>query len=146
MVRAEVHGIVKEYEEGTTYEVIAKDFQKDYDSTIALVFVNGKLTELMKKMYKDAKLEFVTYGESAGHKSYVRTATLVLMKAASDILGMEAAADLKVEFAIGTGYYCSFTDGRVPDEDLVSRIKARMDEIVSEKIPITEILQFCYKF
>ena len=64
MVRAEVRGIVREYEEGTTYEVIAKDFQKDYDSTIALVLVNGKLTELMKKMYKDAKLEFVTYGNS----------------------------------------------------------------------------------
>lgn len=136
MVKAEVHGSVKEYEEGTTYEVIAKDFQKDYNSIIALVFVNGKLTELMKNMYKDAKLEFVTYGENAGHKSYVRTATLVLMKAASDILGVEAAADLKVEFSIGTGYYCSFKDGRVPDEDLVSRIKARMTEIVSEKLPI----------
>ena len=49
MVKAEVHGIVKEYEEGTTFEEIAKDFQKDYDSTIALVFVDGKLTELMKK-------------------------------------------------------------------------------------------------
>lgn len=39
MVKAEVHGSVKEYEEGTTYEVIAKDFQKDYNSIIALVLL-----------------------------------------------------------------------------------------------------------
>lgn len=136
MVKAEVNGVVREYEEGTTYEVIARECQKDYENTIALVFVNGKLTELMKKMYHDAELKFVTYKESAGHKTYVRTATLVLMKAVSDIMGMEAAADLKVEFAIGTGYYCSFTNERSADEEMVSKIKARMLEIVAEKTPV----------
>ena len=49
MVKAEINGTVKTYEAGTTYEAIAKEYQKDYDSTIALVLVDGKLTELIKK-------------------------------------------------------------------------------------------------
>lgn len=138
MVKAQINGDVKEYEEGTTFETIAKEYQKDYDSTIALVVVNGKLTELMKKMYKDAKLEFVTFRESAGHKTYVRTATMLLMKAVSEILGMEAAANLKVEFAIGTGYYCCFKDGRIADEQVVSKIKNRMMELIAQKQPIVK--------
>ncbi|MBR1691414.1 MAG: nucleoside kinase [Lachnospiraceae bacterium] len=136
MVKAEIHGVTREYEEGTTYEKIAEDIQKEYDSRIALVYVNGKQTELIKKMYKDCSLSFVTYRHSAGHKTYVRTATLVLMKAVSDVLGMEAAAALKVEFAIGTGYYCSFTDGRKADEATVRSIKERMQQVVEGKLPI----------
>ncbi|MBO6016285.1 MAG: nucleoside kinase, partial [Lachnospiraceae bacterium] len=101
MVNVEVCGSIKQYEEGTTYEKIAEDFQDRYDSPIALVYVNGKQTELMKKAYRDCRLEFITFRDAAGHKTHVRTATLVLMKAVSDILGMEAAASLKVEFAIG---------------------------------------------
>jgi len=138
MVKAEVCGVTKEYEEGTTYEEIAKEFQEKYDSRIALVYVNGKQTELTKKIYRDGNLEFITYQDAAGHKTYVRTATLVLMKAVSDVLGMEAAASLKVEFAIGAGYYCDFTDGRKADEAMALRIKEQMQKLILEQMPIVK--------
>lgn len=136
MVKVEVHGSVKEYAEGTTYEAIAEEVQKEYDSRIALVYVNGKLTELTKQIEKDCSLSFLTCRDAAGHKTYVRTATFVLVKAVSDVLGMEAAAKLKVEFAIGSGYYCSFSGSRTADECMVENIKKRMQEIIAARMPI----------
>lgn len=138
MVKVEVNGVIKEYEKGTTYETIAKEFQKDYECGIALAIVNGKLVELIKPLQKDCKLEFVTLKESAGHKTYVRTATLLLVKAVCDVLGKEAAANLKVEFAIGTGYYCSFTDKRKADAGLVEKVKTRMKELAGANTAITK--------
>ncbi|MBO6016364.1 MAG: nucleoside kinase, partial [Lachnospiraceae bacterium] len=43
-----------------------------------------------------------------------------------------------VEFAIGTGYYCGFTDGRKADEQMAQRISEQMRKIVEEKRPIVK--------
>ena len=51
-----VNGIQKEYDKGTTFEEIAKDFQKDYEHRIACVIFNGKIRELMKTLKKDGDL------------------------------------------------------------------------------------------
>ena len=49
-----VNGIQKEYDKGTTFEEIAKDFQKDYEHRIACVIFNGKIRELMKHLKRTA--------------------------------------------------------------------------------------------
>ena len=43
-----IDGKVYEYPEGTAYQTIAKDCQKDYSWEIVLVSVNHKLQELSK--------------------------------------------------------------------------------------------------
>ena len=53
MVTLTICGEEKKYKKGTTYEEIAREYEKVYDGTIALVMVNGKITELMKKAEKD---------------------------------------------------------------------------------------------
>lgn len=138
MVKVKVGETTAEYAKGTTLEAIAKDYQEKYENGIALAIVNGKLSELIKTVQNDCEISFVTFKESAGHKTYVRTATLVLVKAVNDILGKEAAANLKVQFAIGTGYYCDFTDGRIADEALVTKVENRMRELVEANTPITK--------
>ena len=49
-----------EYEAGTTYEQIVKDFQKDYDAKIVLVSVDGRLRELHKILSNDCTIDFIT--------------------------------------------------------------------------------------
>ena len=85
MVTVTIHGEEKQYEAGTVYEEIAKAYQAQYDDSIALVIVNGKITELMKPLEKDCTLEFITLKNSAGHKAYVRTAVMLLIKALYDV-------------------------------------------------------------
>ncbi len=46
MVTVRIDGREKQYGEGTTYETIVKEYQPQYDNTIALVSSNGKIREL----------------------------------------------------------------------------------------------------
>ena len=131
MVRIHIDGKEKLYEEGIKYEIIAKEYQHLYKEPIALVIINGKIRELMKRVDRDCELTFATYGDAIGHKTYVRSAIMLLMKAIKDIAGYETAAETKVEFAIGAGYYCRFRKGFSLDEKQIVRVKERMQESLS---------------
>ncbi len=136
MVSIAINGVTKEYAEGTTYEQVAKDCQKDYSHPIALAVVNGKFRELMHKITPGAEVSFLTYGDSAGHKTYVRTATMILMKAMKDVMISDKPDKVKVEFAIGKGYYISIVSEHPVTEETAARVQARMQEIVDMCIPL----------
>lgn len=135
MVTVTIHGEKKQYEQGTSFETIAEEYQKDYDGMIAVAAANGKIRELFKKVTRDCEVDFFTMGDAVGHKTYVRTATMLFLKAVYDVFGAEAAQNSRVEFAIGHGYYVS-SDGRIPaTEENAAKIKARMEQLVSEEVP-----------
>lgn len=138
MVRITIDGKEKLYEEGIKYEIIAREYQHLYKEPIALVIINGKIRELMKRVDRDCELTFATYGDAIGHKTYVRSAIMLLMKAIKDVAGYETASATKVEFAIGAGYYCRFREGYSLDEKQVIRVKERMKELVEADIPVTK--------
>ena len=138
MVTIRIGGKEKCYEDGIKYEVIAEEHQNDYVSQIALVTVNGKIRELMKRADRDCELEFITYGDAIGHKTYVRTAIMLMLKAIKDVAGMEAAANVKVEFAIGAGYYCAFRNGLKLDAKVIEQVKDRMGELVDMDLLVTK--------
>lgn len=138
MVTITINGVSKQYPKGITFEEIAREYQPEYEDMIALVLENGKIRELIKTAKKDCELAFLTLRDSIGHKTYVRTGLMTLVKAVHDVLGEEKIEKIKVEFAIGQGYYCSvkmdgkFTGGHV------ERIRKRMQELVEEDLPITK--------
>ena len=138
MVRIHIDGKEKLYEEGIKYEIIANEYQHLYKEPIALVIINGKIRELMKRVDRDCELTFATYGDAIGHKTYVRSAIMLLMKAIKDVAGYETAAETKVEFAIGAGYYCRFRKGFSLDEKQIVRVKERMQELVEADLAITK--------
>lgn len=138
MVTIRIGGKERLYEEGIKYEIIAQEYQDRYDSRIALVLVNGKIRELMKRVDRDCDLDFITYRDAIGHKTYVRSAIMLMMKAIKDVAGMEAAANVKVEFTIGPGYYCSFKNGLKLDEKTIAQIKERMAQLVDMDIMVTK--------
>ena len=55
-------GSTREYPEGTRFLEIAKDFQKDYENDIVLVFSGERLQELRRQPEGDCTLRFVTTG------------------------------------------------------------------------------------
>lgn len=135
MAKITIDGVIGEYPDGMTYEEIADAYQDRYENTIALVLEDGKIRELIKTVHKDCTLSFLTLKDSIGHKAYVRTAVMVLLRAAADVI---PEANIKVEFAIGPGYYCDVRMEKKLTEDMVKQIRARMQELVDEKIPITK--------
>ena len=69
MVTIRIAGEEKLYEDGIKYEIIAQEYQNNYTSPIALVTVNGKIRELMKRVDRDCELDFITYSDMIGHKT-----------------------------------------------------------------------------
>lgn len=135
MVTVTIRGEQREYAQGTTYETIAADVQDAFDGMIAVAVANGKIRELFKKVVKDCSLDFFTLRDVVGHKTYVRTATMLLLKAVYDIYGPAAAQCSYVEFAVGHGTYVNAM-GKIPaTKECAERLKTRMQELVKAGAP-----------
>ena len=131
-----INGKTESYEAGTEFEFIAKIHQPNYDSSIALVFVDGKIQELHKTLNKDCQLSFITLKDHIGHKTYVRSATMLLFTAIDHVLGREAAEKSKVAFTIGLGYYCYLKDGQQITDADIAKINEVMLDMVSRDLAI----------
>lgn len=129
-------GKEKTYPEGISYEEIAAGFQEEYHHRIVLVIANGKIKELSKKAADGEELQFLTTEDKIGHDTYVRSAFMLLVKAAADVAGTPGKGQLKIEFSLGKGYYCSPKEECVITPDFIEKVKSRMKELVEAALPI----------
>ena len=132
-----IKGNIHQYDKGTTFETIVKEYQKQYNNSIALIYFNGKMRELNKRLERDGAISFITTAENAGHNSYVRTAQMMLVKAVRDILKEQGnSVHVKVEFALGNAFYCSVHEGvRVTDE-FAAKVESEMIRLRDKNAPI----------
>ena len=132
-----IKGAIHQYDKGVTFESIVKEYQEQFNNSIALVFFNGKMKELNKRLEKDGVISFITTKDSAGHNAYVRTAQMLLVKAVRDILREQGnSVHVKIEFALGNAIYCSVHDGvRVTDE-FALRVENEMKRLRDKNVPI----------
>ena len=131
-----INGVQKTYPQGTTYEDIADEYQAEYDHQIAVVATDGKIKELFKEVNRDCTLEFFTLKDSVGHKTYVRTATMLFLKGIYDVFGPDSCRGSRVEFAVGDGYYIDVPENIPATTESADKIKARMQELVDAAIPL----------
>ncbi|MEE0751299.1 nucleoside kinase [Frisingicoccus sp.] len=127
---------IHEYDSGTSLEAVSRDFQSRFPHRIILARVNGRLRELCRTVTENGEIEFVSVGEKAGEAAYRRTATLILTKAVSDILGADAR--LIVQFSVHRGYYCEIIGHMPIEEELLKQIQRRMEELVEANLPIAK--------
>lgn len=139
MITIRVNGEDRQYPKGTTFETVANDVQKQYDNKIVLAVENGKIQELMKPIGKNqAEVRFLTLKDKMGYNTYVRSATMLLVKAVSDVVGDPKKGEIKLEFSLGQSYYCSAKGEFTVTEELAERIQARMKELVEANLPIVK--------
>ena len=131
MITVTINGEKRQYPQGTTYETIAEDYQDRYQGMIALVAVDGKIRELFKRLSRDCEISFFTLRDDVGHKTYVRAATMLFLKAVQEVFGNEAAQNCRVEFTIGHGYYVRPKDASLSGEENAAKILEKMKELVS---------------
>ena len=138
-----VNGQQRSCAKGTTFESIVSEFQGGKNGKIVLVYFNGKMRELSKRLEKDGVVTLITTGDPAGHQTYERTAVMMLVKAARDLAAEEAAAGkgasdvrIKVEFTLGTAFFCSVQGRESVDDDYAAGLQAKMREITERNAPI----------
>lgn len=135
MVTVTIEGNKKQYPIGTTYEVITAEYQDKYDGLIGLVAVDGKIKELFKQVKKDCEISFFTLKDDVGNKTYVRTATMLFLKAVSDVFGDNVAQTARVEFAVKNGTYIAAPDKLTASAENAEKIKNRMKELQEKAVP-----------
>ena len=135
MITITIHGEQKQVQQGTTYEKIVSEYQEEYGGTIALVAVDGKIRELFKKAVRDCTVEFFTLKDDVGHKSYVRAAKMLFLKAVHDFFGAQAAQESCLEFTVGRGIYVNTCGTVEATAENAERLKARMRQLVEAGTP-----------
>lgn len=133
-VKVTVGTNVKEYEAGTTYGEVAKDYQKDYQYDIILAQEGGKLVELTKTIHGDCTIAFLTTATGSGHKTYDRGVTLLMLRAFYAIADSDALRNVFVKHSLGDSIYCE-VDGITVTEELLYRVQQYMQEMVQRNIP-----------
>ncbi len=136
MVNVQIGNEIRQYKEGTIYQEIAKEYQEQFANDIVLVYVNGKLQELHKELMKDCVIQFVTTGDSIGHKTYKRSMSLMLVKAVYDVAGHDQIEKVRIHYSVSKGFYCTISGEVELNQELLDRIDARMSELVRMDMPI----------
>lgn len=131
-----VDGEERQYKAGTTFQEIAEEFKDRYENEIVLVFVDGKLRELQKKVKRNCAVSFVTTAEEIGIQTYRRSMCLMLVKAVHDVGGGERVKKVRIHYSVSKGYYCTIEGTVKVDEEFLALVEAYMREMVKNRMPI----------
>ena len=118
------------YPLGISLIEIYKDLKIELKFPVMAARVNYKVEDLNFMVYKPKDIEFIDMSSPSGMRVYVRTLSMVLAKAVSELFPQ---AILRIEHPISKGYYCQLDNlGQSIDIDVINKIKERVNLIISE--------------
>ena len=141
-IRCKNNNTTKSFAEGSSlldvYQEFADEIKLPYPVVSAKV--NNASQGLKFRLYQNRDVEFLDAREGSGHRCYVRSLCFVLYKATQDLF---SGSKLFIEHSISRGYYCNFRptpssargEGRQVTDEMVERIKERMQEIIDLDMP-----------
>jgi uridine kinase len=118
------------YPLGISLIEIMDDLRIELKYKIVAARVNYKVEDLNFLVYKPKDIEFIDLGSSSGMRVYVRSLSMVLAKAISELF---PTAILRIEHPISRGYFCKLDNLDQPlTPEIISQIKNRVNLIISE--------------
>ncbi|MBN2261245.1 MAG: nucleoside kinase [Clostridiales bacterium] len=127
MISLTVDGVNKEYPQGTTYEIIAQEFQTADRPLIAAVKENNKLRQLMVPIKDKANVELIDLSMNDGMRIYQRSLSFVFIRAVMELF---EETNVIVKHSLSQGLYCEFLGKhRLINRDL-SLISQKMTAII----------------
>ena len=132
----------KSFPEGTSLLDVYQEFQDDIKLPYPVVSakVNNVSQGLKFRLFQNRDVEFLDAREGSGHRAYVRSLSFVLYKATQDLF---PGSKLFIEHSLCRGFYCNFRptpgpsprEGRTVTDEMVERIRGRMQEIIDLDMP-----------
>ncbi|MBS6710501.1 MAG: nucleoside kinase [Ruminococcus sp.] len=138
MYNVTIQGETKQYPKGISYGDIVKKYEGTTEAPVILVMADGRLRELHKHLKSDCEIQFVTTKDPIGHKTYCRSAIMILLKAIYDVAGQENIDKVVIHYSIGDGYYFTMKGPMELTQDFIDRVKAQMHKIVDANLPIVK--------
>lgn len=127
---------VQSYKQGTTFQEIVEEYQKEIKHDILLIMANGRLRELFKTLEEDTEIEFITGETKIGFETYKRSLCMMYVKAVYDVCNHQNIEQVRLLYAVGSGYYSVIAGTISLTQEFVDAVKARMMELVSLDLEI----------
>jgi len=115
---------------GTSLIEIYRSLNIQLKYQVVAARVNYKVEDLNFLIYKPKDIEFIDLSTSSGMRVYVRTLTMVVAKAISELF---PECTIRIEHPLSKGYYCVLNNIDEPvTQNLVEKIKERINLIISQ--------------
>ena len=142
MITLNINGQTKKYfvdenSKGIRLSDIAKDFENDYSGYVSLAIVNNDLKELSYYVNEDSDIKFLDTKTPDGLRVYTRTLNLIFIMACKKLY---KDSRVVIEHSLSKGVYCEIhLDRAIEDED-ITKLKAKMDEIIAKDYDISKTI------
>ena len=103
------------------------------DHPFLAAYVNNRVKELSYKIYTPISIRFIDITHFEGTRVYQRTLFFIMQKAVHDLY---PDAAFSIKHSVSKGFYCEIAGHDQLSADEVECIKARMDDIIDQDIPI----------
>lgn len=121
---------------GITLFELSKVYQDTFVSPIVIAIVDNKLKELSYKLEESCSVTFLDITDKDGFKTYQRSLQFLMVKAIRDVIGKDEYIETIIHFSINSGIYCEIKSKQERNDELLQKIKARMNEMISENIAL----------
>lgn len=131
-IACENNGAKMMVEWGTRLDEIVKMLPEPERPYLA-AYVNNSIKELDYMIYEPVSIKFIDITHFEGIRVYHRTLFFTLQKAVHDIF---PGRRLRIPHSVSKGFYCEIEGMEEVSPESVDRIKARMDDLIRQNIPI----------
>jgi len=126
--------VIEVYENETLYRILKRVYKNDYFKYLGAK-VNNKLKGLCSKDFKENdRIEFIDITNPDGHRIYVRTLSLIYVKACKEIYN---DIDVSINHSLNKGLYTELQYKHLVTKKHLDAIKNKMQEIIDAKKNIT---------
>lgn len=118
------------------FDFLKRTYKEQYKNYLGIK-VNNKLQELMNAEFNENdSIEFLNIQDGDGHRIYVRTLSLIYIKACKDIF---KDIDVSIKHSLNKGLYTELEHKHLVNKCQLENIKKRMQEIIDAKRPINTL-------
>lgn len=128
-------GCTKEVQAGSSLQSIAQKWEAELGFKALNCRIDNETVSLSETIQTPSQIEFAGISHESGMRTYVRTLSFVIAKAASDVL---PGVQLHLLHSLSNGYYCTLRNGEAVRSEDIARIKARMNELIVQDLVFEE--------
>lgn len=133
MVNVKLKDDVRQFENGLSALEIAKQISPALCKACCACKIDGKVCDLKTEVNCDCEIEFLTFDDEDGRRTFRHTASHILAQA---VKRLYPEVKLAIGPAVDNGFYYDFDSDFSFTAETLEKIEAEMKKIVKENLPI----------
>ncbi|NMP38361.1 MAG: threonine--tRNA ligase [Clostridiales bacterium] len=131
MIKVKLRDDVREFENGTTPEDIAKQISMGLYKNLCACLIDGESADIRTPLEKDCSLELLNFESAEGKHAFWHTSSHILAQA---VKRLYPDAKLAIGPAIENGFYYDFDCDTPFTPEVLEKIEAEMKKVVKEDL------------